>query len=130
MVDMRNGERRLGEDCHNSVLKVRDVQQIRRLAASGMSSFDVANEMSIPRNTVFDSGCGRAWSQVTDPPPVTWKNNAGENNHNAKLTSAKVKIARIRHGSGETISSIARSMGVARQTMTKAIKRTNWRRVK
>jgi hypothetical protein len=51
----------------------------------------------------------------------------GEANGASKLTVALVKEARERHARGESLGSIARAMGFARMTITRAVRGESWR---
>lgn len=53
----------------------------------------------------------------------------GESRYNAKLTAEIVRDMRLRHASGQSISSLARSIGVSVPTARKAIRGITWGRV-
>jgi hypothetical protein len=53
----------------------------------------------------------------------------GEAHHNAKLTAAAVRSIRCRFTSGETIASIARTLGVVWKTVKLVLRRRTWRHV-
>ena len=53
----------------------------------------------------------------------------GETSPNAKITEKQVKDARARHARGESFGSIARSFGVGRKTISRAVYRETWKHV-
>lgn len=52
----------------------------------------------------------------------------GEDQHMAKLTAELVRAMRVRHASGESMSSLAREIGVSIPTARKAIRGITWSR--
>ena len=53
----------------------------------------------------------------------------GEETPNAKLTSAMVRVARMRHESGDAVADLARAYGVNYKTMSDALAAKTWKHV-
>lgn len=118
-----------GTDHWNARLNESKVRDIRRRVAAGEPRASVAKRYRITSGSVHDIVRLRSWAHLKPRPDEVAPDCIGAHVASSKLTDKKVRAARRRHDSGESMRSIAKSLGVSVGAIHKIVHRQTWTHV-
>jgi transposase-like protein len=131
---LRTGLKARGNRISTAKLTGDDVQTIRsRYAAGGVSQAALAREYGVSAAVLSKIVLDQSWRHVDGDPRIAAMRAhgplvpRGEAARTAKLTETSVREARSRRAAGETVTSIARSLGVDVSTMSALLNGHTWR---
>lgn len=101
------------------------VIDMRAQYASGVSIDTIASEIGVQRDTIYPAISGRTWKHL--PGACKRRMPSGRDNHNARLTDAKVLAAHAAVSAGASVRTIARQLGVSDTALHRAFQGKSWK---